>query len=378
MSKKGLIFFKANFPRIILLALFVLMTVYLVGANFWQKDQRSLAELDFMNYQDFEFYQQEDALQLAAIKEDSAVSPEEITTLETQQQLLNNVMEAYEKNDRVELPKAKLSYLNREGDYLDYWAPFLKYLVAHDLPEYTLMENSTLPGLQKITSEIETFSKKFLNVLLLLALGISFIATFSKRSKTIDFDNLSPKKKVGLLLKKIVTTETIIYGLFLGSFLVVFLIATVKNGVGYWNYPVPLSAPQLTVTTSGAVISWFLLYSFLLIFILVVGSFLLQLFSKSIIAHFGFLSLFLLASQAPFLGKYEKFLPSTYLYFYNIFSQETQAYYFFRGTKTPEALKAAERSLSFLPKEQGALFLVSVVVLLGLISVVVVRKRQRI
>lgn len=175
----------------------------------------------------------------------------------------------------------------------------LSYLTSHDLVPIDKFSPSA-PAINFISNEFRGFIS-FTMILIFPALIFSRIYSSEKDQSTKDFLNMAPISYTKISFSKLVSSTLFSFGYFFLSIGLAGLILSLKNGIGYLNYPIPISKDGITVyilTTSQFLAQVFILLFFIYVFLSCL-SFLISQFTSSFLIQTVILLMVIMIPSSP-------------------------------------------------------------------------------
>lgn len=204
--------------------------------------------------------------------------------------LLKSLLQENEGNDSSKKLEAKLAYEEKVLEQMEAGSRVgipiveqrkivaeLGYLVDNDLPSLETFSNST-PGVNYISSIFQGFFP-FIMILILPVVICSNIFSAEKNKETKVFLNMTPLPHRVFASSKMIVSVGYSIIVFFVAMIISFIAATVKNGPGMWNYPMPRSEDGIHVDIITT-FEFLVKVSILLLLIIVFISFLSLLVSR--------------------------------------------------------------------------------------------------
>lgn len=244
-----------------------------------------------------------DAQKIDYIKSDIMMTEENISQMERDDapaaaadeterlQLLKELLKTYESENIYKRTKAELALENKVLKQMESGSVVgipiieqrkkvaeLDYLVKNKLAPVSGLENS-YGGINYIFTAFHSFIP-FTFLLLLPVLVYTNLLSMEKERGTKDFLNMTPLNYKTILSTKMSVGVLFSFFGFLLSLIPVFLVVSLKNGIGTFNYPLAISRDQLSVQilTTGQfllkfIILLFVIYIFLASLALLISRF---------------------------------------------------------------------------------------------------------
>ena len=292
------------------------------------------------------------------------------------------VVAAQLKIYQADLADSKMHYNDRlidNSNLVNYYQQLKKYHLAEDARS----RGAKIPALYRVSSLLEN-TQKWIYLFVIMSLVIAFFATQTKRKKAIDFVNLMPQPKNGVMLSQYFALLVSSMGLIFIPLLAMIGIISVTDGLGTWHYPLYyLSTGAVASYTIGGQLLNFIGFATAFMAMFTAISYVTQLLTKSLLINMLVLMLIPLTSQLAVLSdsmkeKVTRFLPSVYFYFNNVFMRDKESYYFFKHADVAQRYINDRRLLYFLEPYQGMLVIAAYAVAFLVLGQLLVLKRRKI
>ncbi|WP_208559504.1 ABC transporter permease [Marinilactibacillus kalidii] len=195
--------------------------------------------------------------------------------------LLKNLLQESEGNDSSKKLEAKLAYEEKFLEQMEAGSrsgiPIIEqrkvvaeldYLVKNNLSYLETFSSST-PGANYISNIFQGFFP-FIMIMIIPVVICSHIFSAEKNKETEDFMNMTPLSYKILVSSKImVSIGYSIFNFFI-AIVISFVAATLKNGPGMWNYPIPRSEDGIhvdVITTADFLVKVSILLLVIIVFI---------------------------------------------------------------------------------------------------------------